>query len=99
MLPEAMTYVCPFCNCEVRVGKPCLGCAKKSGTLRPKKRPWHQNSAEDGLNLPNEDFDYDAFVTEEFGKAPHQVLGLKWYWWLLAIVVLIAVGWGALVIR
>ena len=86
MVPEVMTYICPFCDCEVRVGKPCRGCAKKD----------RKDSSHDGLNLPDDDFDYDAFVAREFGKAPHQVLGIKWYWWLLAVVILVAMGWGAL---
>ena len=83
-----MTYVCPFCDCEVRVGKPCRGCAKKN----------RKDRSHDGLNLPDDDFDYDDFVAREFGKAPHQVLGIKWYWWLLAVVILVAMGWSALMI-
>ena len=98
MMPEAMTYVCPFCDCEVRVGKPCPGCAEKAGKAEPQKRPWQQDTSEDGLNLPDEDFDYEEFVAREFGKAPHQALGIKWYWWLLAVVVLTALGWGALMV-
>lgn len=88
MVPEVMTYMCPFCDSEVRVGKPCQGCAKKN----------RKDSSHDGLNLPDDDFDYDDFVAREFGKAPHQVLGIKWYWWLLAVVVLAAMGWSALMI-
>jgi hypothetical protein len=98
MVPEVMTYVCPFCGCEVRVGKPCRGCAKKVRKPKPRKPPWHQDPSQDGLNLPDDDFDYDAFVTREFGKAPHQVLDIKWYWWLLAVFLLVAMGWGALMI-
>ena len=88
MVPEVMTYVCPFCDCEVRVGKPCRGCAKKV----------RNDSSQDGLDLPDDDFDYDAFVAREFGKAPHQVLGIKWYWWLLAVVMLVAMAWVALTV-
>ena len=86
MTPEIMTYVCPFCDSEVRVGKPCRGCAKKN----------RKDPSQDGLSLPDDDFDYADFVAREFGKTPHQTLGIKWYWWLLAVVVLIAMGWGAL---
>ena len=51
----------------------------------------------DGLDLPGEDFDYDEFVEREFGTKPHRRTGIKWYWWLTAVVVL---GWFAwLVLR
>lgn len=83
MIPDVLSYVCPFCDCEVRVGEPCTGCVKKA-----KKRSWEHDKSQDGLDLPDEDFNYDEFVTREFGKAPHQALGLKWYWWLLGVAVL-----------
>ena len=88
MIPEVLSYVCPFCDCEVRVGELCPGCAKKAKNPKPKKRSWQQDPSSDSLNLPDNDFDYDDFVTREFGKAPHQVLGMKWYWWALAVTVL-----------
>lgn len=85
-MTEVLSYVCPFCGCEVRVGKPCPGCAKKM--QKPKRRSWQQNKSADGLDLPDEKFDYDDFVAREFGKAPHRKTGLKWYWWALAVALL-----------
>ncbi len=84
-MPEVLTYVCPFCGREVRVGAPCAGCARKR---RPapakKKRSWECDGAShDGLDLSDGDFDYDEFVAREFGGKPHRKLGVKWYWWLL----------------
>ena len=90
-MAEALTYRCPFCAQEVRVGQPCPGCAKKTKPKPPKKRAkksWEQSSTYDGLNLPDDDFDYDEFISREFGKAPHKTLGLAWYWWLLGVLVL-----------
>ena len=87
-MPEAMSYLCPFCDREVRVGKPCPGCAKKRKSPGPAAKSWELDSAQDGLDLADDDFDYDEFVSREFGKAPHRELGVKWYWWLLGIVVL-----------
>ncbi len=90
-MAEALTYRCPFCDQEVRVGQPCPGCAKKTKPKPPKKRAkksWEQSSTYDGLNLPDDDFDYDEFISREFGKAPHKTLGLAWYWWLLGVLVL-----------
>lgn len=83
-MPETLTYLCPFCGSDVRVGNPCSGCAKKS-----KKRPWEQPTSQDGLDLPDDDFDYDDFVEHEFGKLPHRGLRLPWYWWALGIFLLI----------
>ncbi len=87
MPPEVLNYLCPFCGTDARVGKPCPGCVKKSKP--PGKKSWQQSKSLDGLDLPSDDFDYEAFVAREFGgKAPHQALGIKWYWWLLAIALL-----------
>ena len=88
MIPEILSYVCPFCDCEVRVGEPCPGCVKKAKNPTLPKRSWQQDKSSDGLDLPDDDFNYDEFVTREFGRAPHQGLGLKWYWWLLGVAVL-----------
>jgi hypothetical protein len=95
-MAEALSYRCPFCDREVRVGKPCPGCAKKIQAPRhTKPKSWHQESSADGLDLPDEDFDYDEFVAREFGRTPHRQLGVKWYWWLLGVAVLagMIVGW------
>jgi hypothetical protein len=96
---EALTYRCPFCDREVRVGKPCSGCAKKSAAKpKPARKSWEQEHSADGLDLPDEDFDYDDFIAREFGKAPHQKTGIKWYWWLLAVLVLAGMITGLLCI-
>lgn len=91
-MAEVMTYICPFCGNEARVGKPCPGCVKKSGKTESgreeKKRSWEQDKSADGLGLPDEDFDYDDFVAREFGKKPHRKLGVKWYWWMLGVAIL-----------
>ena len=89
-MPKALCYVCPFCEAEVSVGKRCPGCSKKNKKPRARKKSWEQDSSADGLNLPSDDFDYDEFIAREFGKAPHQKTGMKWYWWLLAVVILSA---------
>lgn len=99
MVPEVLSYLCPYCECEVRVGEQCPGCAKKAKRASPKKHSWEQEQSADGLDLPDEDFDYEESIAREFGKAPHQAVGLKWYWWLLAIVVLAGMAVGAFWIR
>ena len=48
----------------------------------------------DGLDLPDEDFDYDAFVEREFG-AGRARSGMHPVWWITAILVLAAMLAGA----
>lgn len=96
-MPEALKYRCPFCDREARVGQPCPGCAKKKKpSKKPAKKSWEQDAAHDGLDLPDDDFDYDEFVAREFGKAPHHRIGVKWYWWLLGVAALAAMLAGLL---
>jgi len=77
-MAESLSYICPFCEVEVAVGKPCAGCEKQSR---------EQDSAD-------KDFDYENFVAEEFGKIPYRNVGLRWYWWLLAVLVLFGMIYG-----
>ena len=84
MAARRETFPCPVCGEEVPAGAracPECGACEKSG--------WGDDSAADGLDLPDEEFDYDQFVAEEFGsgsrKTPVQRL-----WWLVAVLVLIA---------
>jgi hypothetical protein len=84
-----MKYLCPGCDKEVRVGSPCPHCNRKKKPAREKVRDsWKQDRATDGLDLPDNDFDYDSFVRSEFGTAPHNRLGIKWYWYLAALLLL-----------
>lgn len=52
------------------------------------KHAWKGSDADDGLDLPDEDFDYDAYVAREFGIKPHKRIGIAWYWWVTAVVLL-----------
>ncbi|MEY3894813.1 MAG: hypothetical protein RLZZ214_332 [Verrucomicrobiota bacterium] len=99
MIPEVLSYICPFCDCEVRVGESCSGCLKKAKKAKSEKRSWEQDKSHDGLDLPDGDFNYDEFVASEFGRAPYQALGLKWYWWLLGVVVLAGMAVSAFWLR
>jgi hypothetical protein len=90
-------WICPGCGAELRVGvSGCPKCSKPPQRKKRKKkvarRSWEQGSDYDGLDLPDEDFDYDDFVAREFGKAPHRKVPIKWYWWVTAIFLL---GWMA----
>jgi hypothetical protein len=98
-MPEVLSYVCPYCDREVRVGEPCPGCAKKAVKKVLVEKSWKQPSSLDGLDLPDDDFDYDDFCKREFGKSPNRQTGLKWYWWLLATALLAGMITGVFLIR
>jgi zinc-ribbon domain len=83
---------CPNCGAEVpRHAKACPGCGadENSGWSEDAE----QATAAD-LGLPEEDFDYDEFVKQEFGKPPKPP-GLHWFWWLtgIALLILIILAW------
>ncbi len=90
-MAETLTYICPSCGAAVLVGSSCTGC-------KPKKlrRSWEQDDTSDGLSLQDEDFDYDEFIAREFGSKPHKQLGVKWYWWLLGVGLIVLITLGSL---
>jgi hypothetical protein len=51
---------------------------------------WREDiDAYDGLNLPDDDFNYDDFVKQEFG-ARIKPAGLKLVWWIAGMVLIAA---------
>jgi hypothetical protein len=38
--------------------------------------------------LPEEKFDYDEFVSREFGSPSPKPHGIHWFWWIVAVLVL-----------
>jgi hypothetical protein len=81
MSPE----ICPNCGAQVpRNAKACPECGSDDQT------GWSEAAESGGLNFPEEEFDYDDFVEKEFGgknPVPH---GIKWYWWVVAVLALAA---------
>jgi hypothetical protein len=50
---------------------------------------WREDAADyDGLDLPDDDFDYDDFVKREFGGAPKPT-GIRPVWWLVALALIL----------
>ena len=41
----------------------------------------------DGLDLPDEEFDYEDFVAREFGHRTSKAIRIRWYWVVTAVVV------------
>lgn len=88
-MPETLSYLCPFCDRVVRVGEACPGCAKKQKPVgRKTRKSWQQDRQYDGLDVPDDEFDYNDFIAREFGKLPHEKTGVKWYWWWLGLALL-----------
>ena len=75
--------VCPVCGEEVPRGAlacPECGADERSG--------WREDVV-DGLDLPEEEFDYDEFVKREFDPEVKPE-GIAWLWWAAAVAALLA---------
>jgi hypothetical protein len=86
MSPE----VCPICGAEVPPNsRACPECGADDET------GWSEEARTDGLDLPDENFDYEEFVKREFhgGKGLKQ-RGIHWFWWVIAVLVLIVILWA-----
>ena len=81
--------ICPHCGAEVpRNAKACPECGSDEAT------GWSEDAQTDGLDLPDENFNYDEFVKEEFGdeKASPVPRGIHWFWWLVGVGILAGIG-------
>jgi hypothetical protein len=77
--PEA----CPNCGADVPAGaRACPGCGSDEAT------GWSEDARTDGLDLPEETFDYEEFIEKEFGADKPLPHGIHWFWWIVAILVL-----------
>ena len=84
-------YLCPKCGHEVKVGNShCPNCPPpKKRRKKSSPKSWEQDESLDGLDLPDNDFDYDEFITREFKQgAPHKQIGIAWYWWATGIALI-----------
>jgi hypothetical protein len=82
MTPE----ICPHCGAEVPDGaKACPECGADEST------GWNERATSQRLDLPDDEFDYDEFVREEFEspkpRTPH------WLWLVTAGGLLLAMAW------
>ncbi len=77
MPPEA----CPNCGALVPPrAKACPGCGSDE------KTGWSDSAHASYLGIPDEAFDYDEFVAEEFNPPKLKPRRLHWLWWLTAVV-------------
>ena len=82
--------ICPNCGAEVLAkARTCPECGadEHSG--------WSEKAQAQRLGLPDDEFDYSEFVREEFGGATRiRPRGISWFWWVTAVVLLLAlVAW------
>ena len=80
--------ICPNCGANVpREAKACPECGSDEQT------GWSEETHVDGIDLPDDSFDYDDFVKREFeGKNPVP-RGMHWFWWLVAVIIMGAFAW------
>jgi hypothetical protein len=80
MSPE----ICPNCGAEVpHNAKACPECGSDEQT------GWSDDASTGGLDLPEEEFDYGDFVKREFGGKSPKPHGIRWFWWVIALGVVI----------
>jgi len=84
--------ICPHCGAEVpRNARACPECGSDE------KTGWSDNAQSQRLGLPDEEFDYDEFVKEEFGletkRREIRPRGIRWHWWVVAVLLLIVFVW------
>jgi len=76
--------ICPNCGAEVpRDAKACPECGSDEQT------GWSEQAVASGLGLPDDSFDYDRFVREEFGERQAVPDRPAWRWWVAAALVLL----------
>ena len=79
---------CPNCGADVpRHAKACPECGADEQT------GWSEQARYDGLGLPEEEFDYNEFVKDEFGGRKSKPRGLSWFWWAVAVAILLCLAW------
>lgn len=82
--------ICPHCGAEVPPNaKACPECGSDE------KTGWSEQAYSERLGLPDEEFNYDEFIKEEFGKQNAiRPRGISWLWWAVALfLLLVLMSW------
>ena len=56
----------------------------------PARRREREAARTGGLDLPDENFEYDEFIKREFGDESPVPRGVHWFWWVIALLVVVA---------
>ena len=77
--------VCPNCGHNVpRNARACPECGADDQT------GWSEAADTSELDLPDEEFNYAEYVEREFGGGGPKPRRISWFWWVAAILVLLA---------
>lgn len=84
------TFICPVCGAEAPAkAAACPDCGADENT------GWNETQTTyDGLDLPEPEFDYDAFIKREFGKPPHPTklrFNLRFWTAIIALILALAI--------
>ena len=86
--------ICPECGAIVpRKARACPDCGADEQT------GWSERAQAQRLGLPDDDFNYDEFVKEEFGERREirvKPRGINWLWWSVAVLLLALFAYGLL---
>ena len=84
MAPLPPPDECANCGAAIpRHAKACPECGADERT------GWRETNLYDGLDLPDAAFD-DAGARTKRGPAKPQVNGVAWYWWVIGVLLLVA---------
>jgi uncharacterized membrane protein YvbJ len=76
--------VCPNCGADLPPkAKSCPECGSDEET------GWSEEAQAADLGIPEDNFDYNEFVKNEFEPKGKQKGGLKWYWVAAAVVLIV----------
>lgn len=80
--------VCPNCGAYLpRKAKVCPECGSDEET------GWSDSASASNLGIPEDNFDYNAFVKEEFGSRSPKPKGIHWMWWVTALILVLLCLW------
>lgn len=80
-----MSGTCPQCGAILpHNAKACPECGSDE------KTGWSNSAHADQLGIPEDEFDYESFVNEEFDSRSPKPRGIHWVWWLTALLLVLA---------
>jgi uncharacterized membrane protein YvbJ len=76
--------VCPNCGADVPPrARACPECGADEQT------GWSEDAKSDGLDLPDESFDYNEYVERELGGKKPVPQWIHWFWWVIALLLVV----------
>lgn len=79
-------FTCP--NCGIEISPNARGC-RECGAVKGHGE-WVELEVYDGTGIDDDDFDYEEFIEREFGDGKSAKSGKELFWWVVAVITLIA---------